>query len=281
MREKPFRYAGAKGNLLKVIYGCHPKNYRDLINVEVFGGSAPWLFFKPKSVLEIYNDYDEGVSSFFWCLINDFERFCFRLQYMHHSELILEWFTNFTPRNRLELAVKTLYEVYFRYGGLRRGVLVRWHNIESWKGRTHLPLFMFELFDDWRNRFSQVQIYSEDFEQLIERIDKKEVLYYCDPPYTEAEKKGFYGKNFSEEDHFRLAEVLSGVEGKFLLSYDDKPFVRELYSKFHIKEVKLNYGIQGGSKEKKYQELLIANYPIAKRMELTDFIRKEPIQQMS
>jgi DNA adenine methylase len=59
---------------------------------------------------------------------------------------------------------------------------------------------------------------------------------------------------------------LKNIEGRFLLSYDDSPKVRELYKGFEMIEVERQNGInnrQGANRENKiYKELLIANYPI-------------------
>lgn len=59
---------------------------------------------------------------------------------------------------------------------------------------------------------------------------------------------------------------LGNIKGRFLLSYDDSPKVRELYKGFEMIEVERQNGInnrEGTSRANKvYKELLIANYPI-------------------
>jgi len=51
------------------------------------------------------------------------------------------------------------------------------------------------------------------------------------------------------------------LTGKFLLSLNDTPEVREIFSCFEIEEVSIYYSVQAkGSRQ--HQELLIANYPI-------------------
>ena len=67
-------------------------------------------------------------------------------------------------------------------------------------------------------------------------------------------------------DHERLRELLGNIKGRFLLSYDDCPKIRELYKGFEMVEVERLNGInnrQGTNRENKmFKELLIANYPI-------------------
>lgn len=67
-------------------------------------------------------------------------------------------------------------------------------------------------------------------------------------------------------DHKRLRDVLGGIKGRFLLSYDDSTKVRELYKGYEMIEVERLNGInnrEGKNRTNKiYKELLIANYPI-------------------
>ncbi|AND83519.1 DNA adenine methylase [Clostridium tyrobutyricum DIVETGP] len=60
----------------------------------------------------------------------------------------------------------------------------------------------------------------------------------------------------------RLCEVLKNVKGRFILSYNDCEFVRELYKDFNIDEVERNHNLVGKYKDKeyKYSELIIRNY---------------------
>ena len=71
--------------------------------------------------------------------------------------------------------------------------------------------------------------------ELTLRYDKKDVFFYLDPPYYGSEK--YYQVQFSEDEHIKLAEMLKQVKGKFLLSYNDCDYVRELYSQFNIEAV--------------------------------------------
>jgi DNA adenine methylase len=91
-----------------------------------------------------------------------------------------------------------------------------------------------------------------------------------DPPYFDTEK---YYKNvgeggFQKEDHIRLRDTLLGIEGKFLLSYNDCEYIRELYdapgimieSYNRINNIKQRY--DNGAQ---FPEILIANYDLHER----------------
>lgn len=110
-----------------------------------------------------------------------------------------------------------------------------------------------------------VIIENKDFESLIRHYDRPEAFFYCDPPYYEAE--GCYAMVFNKEDHHRLKKTLSEIKGKFLLSYNDCEFVRELYDGYFMESYgRLNSISQRYDAGGMYSELLIANYDMQERL---------------
>ena len=107
-------------------------------------------------------------------------------------------------------------------------------------------------------------IENRDFEKLIKQYDCEEAFFYCDPPYSKG--CGYAVTSTEDFEHERLRDVLKGIKGRFLLSYDDSPKIRELYKDFEMIEAERQNGInnrQGTDRTNKiYKELLIANYPI-------------------
>lgn len=50
----------------------------------------------------------------------------------------------------------------------------------------------------------------------------------------------YYEGSFTEADHERLKAVLSSIKGRFILSYNDDTYVRELYKGYNIEEISRN-----------------------------------------
>ena len=102
------------------------------------------------------------------------------------------------------------------------------------------------------------------FEKLINQYDHEGAFFYCDPPYSRG--CGYEVTSTKDFDHERLREVLGAVKGRFLLSYDDSPKIRELYKGFDMIAVERLNGINNRegveNRNKMFKELLIANYPI-------------------
>lgn len=69
--------------------------------------------------------------------------------------------------------------------------------------------------------------------------DRQDALLYLDLPYYGTNK--YYQALFSKSDHEKLARTLRNVKGKFLLSYNDCEFVREVYRDFYIEEIQRNH----------------------------------------
>ena len=104
-------------------------------------------------------------------------------------------------------------------------------------------------------RLQGVQIECLDWAEFIRRYDKPFTLFYIDPPYWGHETD--YGKGlFAREDFARMAEILRGLEGRFLLSINDHPEVRETFAGFEIEEVETRYSANAKA-TRRVGELLI------------------------
>ena len=91
-------------------------------------------------------------------------------------------------------------------------------------------------------RLASVTIERMDFEKFITRYDTKDTLFYLDPPYWGNETD--YGKGiFCRSDFERLRDCLTGIKGKFILSLNDTPQVRNLFKDFIIEQVDVTYSI--------------------------------------
>ena len=115
---------------------------------------------------------------------------------------------------------------------------------------------------NWRLR--NVFIENKDFEAILRHYDRENSFFYCDPPYYETE--GHYEVEFAKDDHVRLRDTLAELKGKWLVSYNDCEYIRELYADYNIMAFSrlsnLAQRYEGGAQ---YAELLIANYDFEER----------------
>ena len=71
--------------------------------------------------------------------------------------------------------------------------------------------------------------------QLIEKYDRSDVFFYCDPPYVPATRHGgaakTYHKEMSYEDHEMLLAALKRCQGRVMASgYSSELYENELSS---------------------------------------------------
>jgi DNA adenine methylase len=112
------------------------------------------------------------------------------------------------------------------------------------------------LIRDIHARFNGVQIECLSYEEILDRFDHPDAFLYLDPPYYGLE---FYKFNFTEQDFQTLAKRLKELRGRFLLSLNDVPEVRQIFSSFHIEQV-VNYCASKRVPKRPTGELLISNY---------------------
>ena len=71
-------------------------------------------------------------------------------------------------------------------------------------------------------RLQGVQVEWLAWDAFIRRYDRPFTLFYVDPPYWGHEAD--YGKGlFDRADYARMAEILRGIRGRFILSINDRP----------------------------------------------------------
>ena len=122
---------------------------------------------------------------------------------------------------------------------------------------------------DAREKLKGVEITSEDYAKVIRANDKPSTFFFLDPPYENSTKQMGYAEH-ADFDFERLVDVLKHIKGKFLMTINDSPRIRDLFSAFYIKpfvaDTNLNTANFTKGKNKAYErkELFVANYPLTK-----------------
>jgi len=103
-----------------------------------------------------------------------------------------------------------------------------------------------------------------DYEELVKK-DGGNVFIFLDPPYYSATKSALYGKNGNMHksfDHERFAENMRNCKHKWLITYDDNEYIRDLFSFSNIISWNLTYGMRNvtNGSNQNGKELFISNY---------------------
>jgi len=101
---------------------------------------------------------------------------------------------------------------------------------------------------------------NQDYASVVEKYDSPTAFFFFDPPYEKTRTIYGYGEH-KDFDFTKLLEVLRGVKGKFLMTINDSPSIRNLFKEFKIKTTKVY--ARWSRKTKKAgvrKELLVMNY---------------------
>lgn len=119
------------------------------------------------------------------------------------------------------------------------------------------------------NEFAQVingstTITNLDYKDVVNE-DGQNVFIFLDPPYYSATKSALYGKNGNLHkafDHEKFADTMKNCKHKWLITYDDCEYIRELFSFANIVPWDLTYGMRNVTEtsDQKGKELFISNY---------------------
>lgn len=248
----PLAYIGGKQRLAKRIIEIFPPH---TTYVEPFAGGAQVFFHKDPSEVEVLNDLYGEVANFF------------RICQSHHEELLRclqfclvsrKWFSLFKLQNPetltdIQRAARFFYLQKNSFAGLVRSPTYHYHVVRPPSFNVgRLP----QLFEKAHQRLQRVQIECLPYEEILKRYDRPKTLFYLDPPYW---NRKLYKFNFAENDFKKLEEHLRQIQGKFVLSLNDLPEVRQLFHRFEMREVQLPYTAQQKA-GKRYDELLIMNF---------------------
>lgn len=121
-------------------------------------------------------------------------------------------------------------------------------------------------YDKYNNYIGLCEIIHKSFENIdMSKFNK----VYVDPPYFGI--KNIYQESLDTKQHIALKEKLdANIDGKkILISYNDKPFIRELYNdkRWYINTLEFQYQtgwMNRTNKKIKVNELIITNFKLEK-----------------
>ncbi len=248
-------YLGGKSLLVNRII---PKMPEHTCYCEVFAGAAWLLFKKDESQVEIINDVNADLVTLYRVVKNHLEEFVRYLKWILVSRDEFERFKKESPETLTDIQRAVRFYYLLRNGYSSR-IPKPTFSISTLKRSNFNLLRVEEELSLAHLRLSRVYVENMPYQDLIPRFDRPHTLFYIDPPYWGCED--YYGKDiFSREDFTRLRDLLSGVQGKFILSINDVPEIRRLFKDFYVEEVPTTYLTAGANRQKKVTELLIMNY---------------------
>lgn len=277
MIKSPLRYPGGKSRSVDLISTIIPEF--DEFREPFLGGGSIFIYAKQRFP-----------NKTFW--INDLYFELYKFWEMTQKDVdalidkIYEWRNQFPVGKELH---KFLNENLANFNDLERGASFFIYNRITFSGTSLSGGFSEHAFTgrftessiQRLNQFAKVingsTITNLDYEELVKR-EGENVFIFLDPPYYSATKSALYGKNGNMHksfDHVKFAENMKSCKHKWLITYDDSEYIRNLFSFANIMPWELMYGMRNvkAGADQKGKELFISNYleALPEKQQLTLF----------
>lgn len=268
--KTPITYYGGKQSMADMIISMFPGHK---IYCEPFFGGGAVFFRKSKSYLEVINDIDERLINFYQVTQNNFEQLKKLIdqtlnsesQYLHAKDI---W-NDRVPAGEVEKAWAIWTITNSSFAGSMKGGW-KWSNGTS---GSHTGVFLNNKRTSFsgriHDRLKTVQISCRDALKVIPERDTPDTLFYLDPPYPGSYQGHYTG--YSHKDLFELLQLLSTIQGKFILSnYWCQTLKYHIYRHgWNFKELEVtiktsNIGVTDPEKSRNRTEILVYNFELQK-----------------
>lgn len=205
--------------------------------VDVFGGGGNITLRKQRSTFEYYNDIDKRVVNFFEQLEQNRLQLIRRIKWTPYSRLVFERAKRSQQSTGIEGAVNFYISCWMSMKQNSSGGSFRTRgNIGEDDGRYNpaglwadlSPLFAAA------ERFRGVHIEWLPYQEIFEKLDHPDTLFYLDPPYlgkTRTSQRLYLFEMISALDHARLARRVRKLKGMVIISGYPSRLYERLYER--------------------------------------------------
>lgn len=267
--KSPLRYPGGKSRAIKFLKDFFPKGFKEFREPFFGGGSVGIYLAQTHSNINVYaNDLNYDVYCFWQILKTDSKKLIETIMQIKdsyadgrilHADILNRRNDSLSAFQRAVdffILNRITFSGVVDCGGYSQKAFEARFTQSSIKRLESLPILLQNFM------FSH-----DDYESLLHK-DGKDVFMFLDPPYYSATKSRLYGKKGDLHtcfNHAKLCENLKATKHKFLLTYDDSEYIRELYKDFYCQAFSVQYGMNNFKQNKaaRGDELLISNFDIS------------------
>jgi len=236
-QRSPFRYPGGKTWFVPTFRRWMATlKIKPRILVEPFAGGGIiglTALFEDFVEVAVMVELDDEVTSVWETIVNgDAEWLAHRILTFSMTRENVEAELQKRPATRREQAFQTILKNrtlhggilaegarFLRYGENGKGIASRWY-----------PETLARRLLDLNRLINRIDFHCDDgLKVMAEFADRKDTVYFIDPPYTAGGKKS--GRRLYKHhqiDHERLFTICESLAGEFLMTYDDAEEVKQL-----------------------------------------------------
>lgn len=244
-------WIGGKRRLADILIPRFPSH---TCYVEVFAGGAALFFARPPADVEVLNDVNGELVNLYRVVKHHLEEFVRQFKFALTSRQVFKWLQDTPPETLTDIqrAARFFYLQQHAFGGRVDG--------QTFGTATTTPpinlLRIEENLSAAHLRLSGAYIENQDWQDVMQRYDRPHTLFYLDPPYWGTEG---YGVEFGFEQYEAMADRLSRLQGKAIISLNDHPDIRRCFARFEMETLDISYTV-GGGKGVPRKELIIYSW---------------------
>ncbi len=212
----PITYYGGKQTMLNDIL---PMITDHKIYCEPFFGGGSVFFGKSPSVLEVINDTNDRLITFYEVMRDNFDELNTKISDTLHSETLhakaKDIYYGRIDASKLDLAWSVWVIMNMSFAGSTYGGW-KWCNGTAGTHAAKVIRVKRDFFKKLKDRLRDVQISNKDALEVILKRDTVSTFFYLDPPYPGAHQGHYYG--YTIDEFHRLLTVIQSIKGRFILS---------------------------------------------------------------
>ena len=259
--KSPLRYPGGKSRAIKFLYQYFPNDFK-IYKEPFFGGGSVGIYIA--QIMKNTKIYANDLN---------YELYCFWHSLKMHPNKLIEGIIELKNKFKIgkELYDFILYRRDFNLSILERGIDFFILNRITFSGivdsggfsqKAYESRFTISSIDRLKNSHKIIKNFNFSCDNFFDFVDsnldsQKDTFIFLDPPYYSSVKSKLYGKKgilHSNFNHEKFRNYLYKIKSKFLLTYDNCDYIRELYKDFYTLEWDLQYGMNNYKQKKRISE---------------------------
>lgn len=244
-------WPGGKTRMLKYLLPLIPAH---TLYVEVFGGGLAMLLAKPESEVEVINDFNGELISFYRVCKYHLDALLDELDLVMNSRQESEDYLAQPGLTEIQRSARWFIRNKLSFGGMGRtfGVARACPLSSRVKRLTAIRSLS--------QRFDHVTIENLSWEKCLALYDSPDALFFLDPPYLDAGGTAYDG--WSEHELARFCAAVKALQGRWIVTFQDCPQIRAQLAGYRLQEITRANGIGNNGKTRTgrlYREVIISS----------------------
>jgi DNA adenine methylase len=244
-------WPGGKSRLLKYLLPLIPPH---VCYCEPFAGGLAVLLAKPRSKVEVINDINGELVTFYRCVRFHPDVLLTELEFVLNSREEFHDFRDQPGLTDIQRAARWFFRNKNCFGGANMASFGTGATCGSASlGSRHSRM---EAIRALSLRLDRVGIEHVSWEKCLDLYDRPATFFFLDPPYTDCNPNQY--RAWTNTDVQLLKANIDRLRGSWLLPLNNTPAIRTIFAGCRLKAVERARGIANkGGKSARYRELII------------------------